>query len=62
MRCTIANNKPILVTFLSCSSGSLFAAIEIKTILSIPSVISIKVSFYNANVASNVKSKSNITI
>ena len=58
MRCIMANNKPMVVAFDCWWSGSLFAAIDINTMLSIPNIISKKVSVNKAIIASLVKRKS----
>ena len=48
----MASISPIFVTFFLLSIGNLLAAIDIKTILSIPRIISKKVSVISANIAS----------
>jgi hypothetical protein len=52
----------MLVALLRCFSGSLLAAMDIKTILSIPRMISKSVRVINAIMASEVNKKSNIIV
>jgi len=58
----MASNNPILVALALWLCGSLLAAIEIKTMLSIPRIISKKVSVKRAIMASLVNKKSNMEI